>query len=226
MCNGGAVGASMAAKSFLNTLSNLLVMARLLIVLAIIISLLFLSACTPQTVYVCSDGATAPSPELCPNYGVYVQDFALTLPDLPEGFFIDEEETGVQFGSEIHENDLARGWKEGYFCGFVKPDEQEQIIEEAIYCFISRYDPQGLVGIFDMIEINQSLNMTPFDVPVIGDDRRGYYTYDAESDVVSYTVELVKEDIYAGVTVQHKGMVDMTQQVIEYAQRIESKINK
>ncbi|GEM_PF-4633690 len=181
---------------------------------------LILAACS-RSASVCSDGSFAEARELCPDYGRYVQDFSLTLDDLPDGYFLDDEETGQQLGEEISADDLARGWQEGYFCGFVKPNEEKQVIESAVYCFVSRYDPEGLVGIF-----NQTLNesVTPFDAPRIGDDSRAYYSYDAANDITEYTVEFVKKDIYGGITIQKQGQVDLGKAAVEYTKLIESRI--
>ena len=185
----------------------------------LIIGLCLLAACS-KTEYVCHNGSTAASRDQCPDYGLYVQDYVLTLEDMPDGYIIDEEETGMQLGSEITEDDLQRGWKEGYFCGFFKPEGE--VIVEAVYCFVSRYDAQGLKGIF---ETNESANMTFFKASV-GDSSVGYYNYDAANDASSYTVEFVKDDVYAGVTMQKRGQVDLSEDVIRYAQAMASRIKE
>lgn len=187
----------------------------------ILLGLSLLVAACSRSAYVCSDGSFAEARALCPDYGRYVQDFSLTLDDLPDGYFLDDEETGQQLGEEISADDLARGWQEGYFCGFVKPNEEEQVIESAVYCFVSRYDPDGLVGVF-----NQTLNesATPFDAPRIGDDSRAYSSYDAANDITEYTVEFVKKDIYGGVTIERQGQLDLSKAAVKYAELIESRI--
>ncbi|MBI4149772.1 hypothetical protein HY488_00035, partial [Candidatus Woesearchaeota archaeon] len=158
-------------------------MKRFSIIFVLVAIVLFLVACSKT--YVCPrGGGTAPSLQECPGYGLYVQDYALIMEDLPDDYLIDEDETGIQLGSEISENDLQYGWKEGYFCGFVKPDKNEEFIEEGVYCFVSRYDAQSLVGIFAS---NESINTTSFDAPKIGDASVAYYIYDPENDASVYT---------------------------------------
>lgn len=192
--------------------------------IVMVMAVFFLAACSPQ--YVCPHGGgTAKSLQECPGYGTYVEDYALTLADLPADYVIDDGETGIQLGSEITENDLQRGWKEGYFCGFVALDEEEQLVREGVYCFVSRYDAASLQGVFEgNDQANESENITRFSAPTIGDAGVAYWHYDAEIDVTFYTIEFVKRDIYAGVTMERVGKADLSADVIRYAQLIASKI--
>ena len=185
--------------------------------LILIIGLSLLLACSKT--YVCPDGSSVSSKDQCVNYGPSVQDYVLTLEDMPSDYLIDDDETGIQLGSDITESDLARGWKEGYFCGFFRPEGG--IVVEGVHCFVSRYDKQGLVGVFDT---NESVNLTFFEAPTIGDSSVAYHSYDAASDVSAYNIELIKGDVYAGVTVEKQGQHDLSEDAIRYAQLIASRI--
>lgn len=193
-----------------------------IMILCIGLLLVFLPACFRRE-YVCPDGSIAVAKELCTTYGVSVQDYALTLDDLPADYFFDENENGIQLGNDITEDDLRRGWKEGYFCGFVKPNAEKTIIDGGVYCYISRYDADALVGFFDT---NASANTTFFDAPPIGDSSVAYSLYDPETNVSSYKIEFVMGDVLAGVTVEQLGRVDMSKDVIMYAQIMASRVEK
>ena len=148
-----------------------------------------------------------------------ISEIVIGLSDLPKGYEISER--GPRTFTDVSEEAIARGWKEGYSIEFQKGNTLFDI--SGISLWNSRYPAENIFMIInDPLNYSEEYTISELPSPNIGDISKAYKIKDTEWNTLTYRIDFGKKDIYVGITVA--GNAADYELLRELAKKVENKI--